>query len=237
MKFYTVCTLPHYHPNDVYVLRKQLLTFYGGDVELFVYTDRPQLFDDTVRVIEIRHSLCKRQWYKMDFFGPHIVSGDDPVIVMDLDWTFLDDVTDIIDMDISRDDFAAIERWWRKEECRLSINGGMYKFYPGTCIHVFNTFYSNPSFWQTMYFGPNNIKGEQNFVSDIVPITHNIKFFPGKKIGRYSSDPSDNIGYDAFYHQRFNERMMIEGNFNQQLALLHVRPSSFENRANLHTYR
>lgn len=227
MKFYTVCTLPHYHPKDVYALHKQLLTFYDGEVELFVYTDRPLEFNNTVNVFEIKHNRCKRQWYKIDFLGPHIVTGDEPVIVTDLDWTFLDDVTSIIDIDTKANEFTTIDRWWRKDSCKLNINGGMYKFHPGTCMRAYNTFYSNPEFWQTTYFGPNNIKGEQNFIADIIPITHNITFFPGKKIGRYSSDPYDNIGYATYYHQRFNEPMVADGDFNRELALLHVRPSSF----------
>lgn len=235
MKFYTVCTLPHYHPEDVYMLRKQLLLFYDGEVELFVYTDRPALFNDTVNVIAIDHHRCKRQWYKMDFFGPHIVKGSEPVIVTDLDWTIIDDVTSIIDVPIDRDEFVAIDRWWRKDTCKLTLNGGMYKFFPNTCLHAYNTFYSNPEFWQTTYFGPNNIKGEQNFVADIIPISHNVTYFPGKKIGRYSSDPADNVGYARYYHLRFNEPMMVQGRFNRQLALLHARPSSFGNLANHHT--
>lgn len=223
MKFYTVCTLPHYHPKDVYRLKSQLKMFYDGDVELFVYTDRPADFDTSVNVIEIRHNLCQRQWYKVDFYKPGFIDGNDPVIVTDLDWLVLDDITDIIDTPINVDEFVAVERWWRRHDCTLDINGGMYKFVPNTLAHAYNVFYSNPRFWQTMYFGPNKIEGEQNFVADVVSLTHKIKLFPGKKIYRHSIYPQTNVEYAERYKEKFKTLPVLDGKFNQQLALVHGR--------------
>lgn len=224
MKFYTVCTLPHYFPADVYKLKQQLVIFYGGKVELYVYTDRPHLFDSSVNVIAIDHDICKRQWYKVDFLGD-MVAGDEPIIVMDLDWVLFDDITDIIDAPIERNEFRTVERWWRDKSCDLSVNGGMYKFFPGTCKRTYTTFYSNPSFWQTTYFGPKRIEGEQNFVADNISLTHKITHFPGKKIGRWSSDRIRNETYMMCYERDFSEPLITDGKFNPQIALLHARLS------------
>ena len=226
MKFYTVCTLPHYFPDDVYKLKRQLVVYYGGTVDLYVYTDRPHLFDDSVNTIPISHNLCQRQWYKVDFLGDNITTGDDPIIILDLDCTIFDDVTDVIDTPIERNEFRTVERWWRNKDTDiLTVNGGMYKFYPGTCKRAYNTFYSNPRFWQTTYFGPNRIEGEQNFVADVIALTHNITHFPGKKIGRWSSDRIRNETYMECYERDFSEPLITDGKFNSQIALLHARLS------------
>lgn len=225
MRFYTVCTLPHYFPEDVYRLHEQLRIYYDGDVDMFVYTDRPSSFNNTVNVIEIDHDLCKRQWYKIDFFKPGFIDTTDPVIVTDLDWLLLDDVTEIIDMPVQTKQFAAVERWWRSPSCGLTINGGLYKFYPNTMERAYNTFYSNPQFWQTVYFGPNKIEGEQNFVSDVVSLTHDIIHFPGKKIGRHIDDPDALYTYNLHYQENYGAPMIANGAFNPQLALVHGRLS------------
>lgn len=225
MKFYTVCTLPHYFPEDVYKLHKQLQLFYEGKVELFVYTDRPDEFNQSVNVIKIQHNLCQRQWYKVDFFKPGFIDVDEPVIVTDLDWLILDDITEIIDTAVSPDEFITIERWWRENTCKLKVNGGMYKFFPKTMKKTYDVFYSNPKFWQEVYFGPQKIEGEQNFVADVVSLTHKIKHFPSEKIYRYTADASLSEQYAKWYEQKFNASPMINGRFNRQLALVHGRLS------------
>lgn len=224
MKFYTVCTLPHYHPEDVYRLKQQLDLFYDGVVDMYVYTDRPEAFNDSVNVVAITHNKCVRQWYKVDFFGYDIVTGNEPVIVIDLDWVILDDVTDIIDMPITRNQFAAVERWWRQPTDKVKLNGGMYKFYPGTCIQTYNTFHAAADMWQERYYGPRRIKGEQNFVYDIVSRSHEIVFFPGERIGRYRKnyEPGMEVYCDC-YREKYNLEYFSNNTFNPQIALIHGR--------------
>lgn len=224
MKFYTVCTLPHYFPSDVYQLKRQLQLYYDGEVEMFVYTDRPSEFDNSVNVIDITHNKCVRQWYKIDFFGQDIVSGDDPIIVTDLDWIIRGDITDIIDMPITRSQFAAVERWWREPSDALKLNGGLYKFYPGTCIRSYNIFYSNPKFWQTAYYGPTKIAGEQDFTMDTLSLTHDIVYFPGESIGRYRSNNREAMeAYSKIYQSKYSNRYIVNGDFNSQVVMVHGR--------------
>lgn len=223
MRFYTVCTLPHYFPKDVYKLHQQLQLFYRGRVEMYVYTDRPEEFDNSVNVIKIQHSLCQRQWYKVDFFRPGFITTDEPVIVMDLDWIILNDITGIVNQPIIPTQFATVHGWWRTSARRLKINGGMYKFFPNTLGKAYNIFYSNPQFWQRTYFGVNKIQGEQDFVTDVVPLTHEIVLFPSHKICRSSQHHSTNTRYAETYQLLFGEPLIDKDVINKRVALLHGR--------------
>lgn len=206
MKFFTVCTLPNYHPEDVIRLHKQLCMFYDGTVEMFCYTDRPELIPSPIHSIPITHTICERQWYKIDFFGPMLDYINEPVVVMDLDWTLVDDITSLVDMSMEPDEFIAIDRWWRPEDDKLEINGGMYKFIPSTCRSIYKRFYDDPSFWQSYYKHPDDISpviGEQNFVFEFASRTHKIRFFPGYATARRMSKQSNEEEILEFYGDRY----------------------------------
>lgn len=228
MKIYTVCTLPKFHPNHVYRLHKQLSMNYTGDIEMFVYTDRPELFNDTVCVIPIQHSLCERQWYKIDFFGPDIVSGNEPVIVMDLDWTILKNIDHIIDTQVGPNEFISYERWWRSPNNNVSLCGGFYKFNPNECHKIWETFYTDPLHWQSKYKNPNHpfsVQGEQNFVWEHASTYMKVVTLVGYKFGRTMNLEQGNEEllriYDERYFNKYNIPYRINGSWNPKILMVH----------------
>jgi hypothetical protein len=229
MKFYTVCTLPHYHPFHVYRLKKQLQCFYDGDVELYCYTDRPAEFDadENINIIPITHTLCERQWYKIDFMGEGFVEGEDPIIAMDLDWTILSDITDMIDTPITPKQIIAIDRWWRTNPDSCDINGGMFKYYPHACRDIHEIFYSKPHFWQNAYRDledPSKVNGEQAFMRIHGSKSHEIIKFPGIRIGRLMVDsPEVNSMYADMYCKLFDQPYYTLGNnINPNIHMMHT---------------
>lgn len=226
MKFFCVCTRPLYGPEHVYSLYKQLRVFYSGTVEMYVYTDRPELFNDTVNVIPINHTLCERQWYKMDFMGPMNDHLDEPIIVMDIDMTIISCVDDIIDIPLKQNEFYAIERWWRAWNSDMNINGGMYKYYPKTCRSAYDDFYKDPSMWQNNYrkYSPKDkVTGEQRYVWESINKTHTIKTFPGQSIIRYRKDmPDVQSDYGKIYCNTFNlPYMRLNGSYHPCISIIH----------------
>lgn len=223
MKFYTVCTLPHYHPHHVYRLLQQLQIFYDGPVEMFVYTDRPSEFDSRVVALPIQHNKSVRQWYKIDFFGLDLIPPGEQIIVMDLDWTILDDITDIVDMPVLPSQFAAVDRWWRSNENAIAINGGMYKFTTGTCSDMFNLYHTDPHYWQNVYRGDSVVGGEQDFVFIHSQKTHKLMTFPGHTMGRLRPD---NYWGNLYIKQRYVDRFNMpyidsRGQYNSHIKMVH----------------
>jgi len=225
MKFFCVCTAPKYGPEHVYTLYQQLRVFYSGDVDMSVYTDRPHLFDNTLNVIPITHDRCERQWYKMDFMGPMNNHLEEPIIVMDIDMTIISCVDDIVDIPTDRNDFYAISRWWRSPHDKLTINGGMYKYYPSTCTAAYDQFYANPTAWQSKYRCPASglVHGEQLCVWELLSATHNIKTFPGQSIVRYRKDMPDVMeDYNNQYCKTFNlPYMRRNGSYHPNVSIIH----------------
>lgn len=228
MKFYTVCTLPHYHPFHVYRLRKQLRCFYDGDVELYCYTDRPTEFNpnEGINVIPITHNLSERQWYKIDFMGEGFVEGEDAIIVMDLDWTIISDITELIDTPINHNQILAVDRWWRGRPDSCDINGGMFKYYPHTCSNLHQLYYSDPHYWQNAYrdsLDPTKVNGEQAFMWIHGSVSHEMIKFPGKSIARLTANsPQTDASYGVKYCDIFNEPYYIKGtNINPNICMIH----------------
>lgn len=225
MNFYTVCTLPNYDASHVSRLQAQLINHYDGDVILHCYTDRPQSMPASVNAIPIpEDTMCQRQWNKIDFFGP-MLTGDEPVIVMDLDWTILGNITNIIDTEISSNEFIAVDRWWIKYS-NVKINGGMYKFYPGTPCYLHDVFYIDPLYWQEKYIKEGSadppINGEQNFVYEHITKTLRLKTFPGENISRYPQDPHVKRLYEEKYEECFGLPLYVNGKLNPAITMVHA---------------
>lgn len=224
MKFFAVCTLPHYGSKHVYKMLDQLQQYYSGTVELNIYTDRPHLLDDRVNIIPIEHSLCERQWYKVDFMGPMNSDIDEPIIVMDLDLTFLRNIDHIVDIPINPSEFFAIERWWRAPGQQMNINGGMYKYYPSTCHHAFMSFYEKPQFWQNNYrqYSRNPVTGEQYFMFDHMTKTHMIRTFPGPAFVPVRPNKDTVPVYLRMYTECFGRPFLQDdGSYDQDVCVLH----------------
>lgn len=223
MKFFTVCTRPHYGPADVERLLEQLHQHYTGDIDFFVYTDRPKEFNFT-NAIPIEHTLCERQWYKVDFAGYMNADIDEPIIVMDVDLSFIRNIDHIIDMPVDRKQFSAIERWWRRPGQPMNINGGMYKYYPSSCEFIFNKFYKNPQVWQNSYrqYSKNPVTGEQYFMWEAAREQLEIVTFPPESVLRLrEGDTHQSSVYADLYKDLFNIPLFVDHRYNERVCILH----------------
>lgn len=231
MNIYTVATNPKYNHWHVNRFLEQLGKYYTAPFKLFCYTDTPHNISHDVEVVDIpkRTPHIHRQWNKIDFFGASFMPHGQPVIVADLDWTFLRDITDIIETPISSGEFIGIRRWWYKPSDTLyTINGGMYKFISGELNHIYDVFHDNPNYWQTHYVRIGKaqppINGEQNFVKERAEKTHKIKYFePFDEIGRYPADKSHLEEYNVCYNLRSNHHdwFFLDGEFNPRIRMVH----------------
>jgi hypothetical protein len=230
MKFFTVCTLPKFHPHHVYKLLAQLHMFYTGPIEFYVYTDRPEEFDDRVIAIPINHNKCVRQWYKIDFFGPDIVPDvNEPVVVIDVSWSIIKNIDHLIDTPVPYDSFLSISRWWRASDDPLPISGGFYKFTPASCYYMWETFYKDPDHWQQKYKNPDHpfsVQGEQDFVFEHASMKHKMVVAAGYKFARIMTQMGDEQykftldSYGARYQQLFGEPYQIDGQWNDRIIMV-----------------
>lgn len=231
MKFFTVCTLPRFHPHHVYRLLAQLHMFYTGPIEFYVYTDRPDEFDSRVIAIPIKHNKCVRQWYKIDFFGPDIVPNiNEPIIVMDLDWSVVKNIDAIIDIAIAPNTFIATPRWWRDDDDPLPMSGGLYKFTPAGCHYMWECFYKTPDYWQQKYKNPDHpfsVQGEQDFVYEHASEKHKMVMMPGNKFARIArrlDKEHENMMFTKYsdtYNRLYGGPYMVNGTWNDQIAMIH----------------
>lgn len=230
MKFFTVCTLPKFHPHHVHRLLSQLQRFYSGDIEFYCYTDRPDEFNSNVITIPIRHSKCIRQWYKIDFFGPDIVPDvNEPIIVMDVDWSIIRNIDHLIDVPIAQDEFISTPRWWREDDDPLPISGGFYKFIPASCKYMWDTFYENPEHWQEKYRNPDHIfsvQGEQDFVWEHASKAHKMITLPGYKFARVMNNLGPEVynqiieKYKVRYERIFGHSYNTNGEWNERILMV-----------------
>jgi hypothetical protein len=223
MKFFTVCTRPFYNHTHVVQLYNQLKVFYDGDVEFYCYTDQPDVMPDYIHTIPIMHTKSMRQWYKIDFFGKDIITTAEPVIVMDLDWVIVDDITDIIDTPVRPSEFITVDRWWRGDTDPCPINGGFYKFVPSSCHHLYEIYYTNPKKWQNEYRGEREIGGEQDFVFVHTRSTHTLKFLPSHAVVRWRPLHMENNDQIREQYQKMFGYPLINGDIlNPNIRMLHT---------------
>lgn len=231
MKIFTVATEPNYNYKQANRFLDQLYARYKNEFKLYCYTDNTQGFSkeiETIKIPQRKNIIVERQWNKIDFFSNNFVAPGEVILVSDLDWTFRDDVTDIIDTPVASKEFLAIKRWWLLPVTRYYINGGMYKFVSGELTHVHEEFYKNPSFWQQYYikkgFTQPPVNGEQNFVRDMVGKTHQIKFFePFDHIGRLPRDSHHFAEYNKSYMMRSESKdfYYMDNVLNPRVRMVH----------------
>lgn len=229
MKIFTVATKPFYNYTQANRLLEQFDKHYDGKIEMFCYTDVPcDPFDSRIDVIEIPHRRfdVERQWNKIDFFSNALVSPGEVILIADLDWTFLSNVTDIIDTPVQSGEFVGVNRWWFAPKKNL-LNGGMYKFISGELNHVYKNFYTSPLFWQSYFIHTGNalppVNGEQNFVEMQVQKTHKIKWFqPFDAIGRIPKDRQRLEEYNMCYITRTENKdfFYLDDMLNNKIRML-----------------
>lgn len=210
---YTVCTGPNYNASHGNRLLRELKKT-NLDFKLYCYSDLDG-FDSEIEVIPLIKDQDKRQWYKIDLFK---TIPDGLAMMMDLDWTFIQDPTDILNCKVEHGQFMAPYRWWTEYTGGYKINGGLYKFYAQEQRHIYEAFYSDPDKWMSYYINKGvaqpPVNGEQNFVED--HLAGEIVFFePWESIGRYPLDEwhfkEYNILYpeEYFYIDQFNPKIKM----------------------------
>ena len=236
MNIYTVCTPPKYNISHVKRLFNMLSIFYSHPFNLHCYYEKGMNIDCSLNIkfIEIPNKpyRCDAQWNKIDFFNPSFHPSNQPIIIMDLDWTFVRDITNLLDTPIQEDEFWAVERWWKHPNSPQMINGGMYKFYSWTGKKIYECFIERPLFWQSKYINPHRPPptGEQDFVFELVSLMYNkVCFFDGKQILRYvdtsllskSNDKAEWVNINYMYEKRFGQKCVINNQYNSNICMVH----------------
>lgn len=163
---------------------------YGPEYEDYINSKIPN-------VTWIREeTIGKHQWNKLI---PMSLDIDEPVCVIDIDVSFINNYMDMINYPIKPGQFIATESWWNdtwKKGYRLQ--GGFQKYYPKDCRYIYDKFVSNPEYWMEYYIknrttiGP--VNGEQYFVEDSVKEKLELITLPKAWFTRWVTDESINYG-------------------------------------------
>ena len=193
-------------------------TKYGPEYEQYIDSKIPN-------VTWIREEIIgKHQWNKLI---PMSLDIDEPVCVIDIDTSFINDYMDMIEYPIKRGQFIAAQGWWNdtwKDDYKLQ--GGFQKYYPKDCKYIYDKFVSDPEYWMEYYIknkttiGP--VNGEQYFVEDSVKEKLDLQFLPATWITRwehmshYDSEwlISANLKYPG-------EWLFLGGEFNPEVRMVH----------------
>ena len=152
---------------------------------------------------------------------------DEPVCVIDIDVSFINDYMDLFNYPIERGQFVATQSWYKDTEVEgYKLQGGFQKYYPKDCRYIYDKFVSDPDYWMEYYIkngttsGP--VNGEQYFVEDSVKEKLDLKFVPAEWMTRW-----ENLSYhdpewltDANIHYP-GEYLYLGGEFNPDVRLLH----------------
>jgi hypothetical protein len=169
-------------------------------------------------------TIGKHQWNKLI---PMSLDIDEPVCVIDIDVSFINDYMDLFNYPIERGQFVATQSWYKDTEVEgYKLQGGFQKYYPKDCKYIYDKFVSDPEYWMEYYIkngttcGP--VNGEQYFVEDSVKEKLDLKFVPAEWMTRW-----ENLSYhdsewltDANIHYP-GEYLYLGGEFNPDVRLLH----------------
>ena len=191
---------------------------YGPEYEDYINSKVPN-------VTWIREeTIGKHQWNKLI---PMSLDIDEPVCVIDIDVSFINDYMDLFNYPIERGQFVATQSWYKDTEVEgYKLQGGFQKYYPKDCKYIYDKFVSDPEYWMEYYIkngttcGP--VNGEQYFVEDSVKEKLDLKFVPAEWMTRW-----ENLSYhdpewltDANIHYP-GEYLYLGGEFNPDVRLLH----------------
>ena len=191
---------------------------YGPEYEDYINSKVPN-------VTWIREeTIGKHQWNKLI---PMSLDIDEPVCVIDIDVSFINDYMDLFNYPIERGQFVATQSWYKDTEVEgYKLQGGFQKYYPKDCKYIYDKFVSDPEYWMEYYIkngttcGP--VNGEQYFVEDSVKEKLDLRFVPAEWMTRW-----ENLSYhdpewlaDANTHYP-GEYLYLGGEFNPHVRLLH----------------
>ena len=177
----------------------------------------------------IRHEEAgvRLQWNKLRCF-----EGEKcPVIVIDIDLTFINDYHDLFSLPVERCEFLTTRNWWGQDNpvtMKYKIAGGFYKFWPEDTEYILDIFHEDPLRWQNYYIengttvGP--VNGEMNFVEDCVRgrIGNNplkMKFVPDAWHTKWKNEPTKEYMYRM--SKLYDNDYLWLGDFHPDIKLVH----------------
>ena len=200
---------------------------YGPEVEEYIDSKIPN-------VTWIREeTIGKHQWNKLI---PMSLDIDEPVVVIDIDMSFINDYMDVINYPIKRGEFVAAQSWWvDTTNSNYKLQGGFQKYYPKDCRYIYDKFMSNPEYWMEYYIkngtcdGP--INGEQYFVEDSVKEKLKLKFLPATWMTKWTRTAQ----YDNEWLLQANlhypgEWLFLGQEFHPDVRLIHFQLSNIPHR-------
>ena len=148
---------------------------------------------------------------------------DEPVCVIDIDMSFINDYMDVINYPIKRGEFVAAQSWWKDTDRGYKLQGGFQKYYPKDVKYIYDEFVSRPEYWME-YYPKKQITiegmGEQFFVEDMARQRLKIKHLPDTWVTRWEHQMTErlqlslNLGYPADW-------LHLGEEFADQLKLVH----------------
>ena len=177
----------------------------------------------------IRHEQAgvRLQWNKLRCF-----EGEKcPVIVIDIDLTFMNDYKKLFELPVERGEFLTTRNWWGQDNpvaTHYKIAGGFYKFWPEDTEYILDIFHEDPLRWQNHYIqngttvGP--VNGEMNFVEDCVRgrIGNNplkMKFVPDTWHTKWKNEPTKEYMYRM--SKQYDNDYLWLGDFHPDIKLVH----------------
>ena len=177
----------------------------------------------------IRHEEAgvRLQWNKLRCF-----EGEKcPVIVIDIDLTFMNNYQDLFSLPVERGEFLTTRNWWGQDNpvtMKYKIAGGFYKFWPEDTEYILDIFHEDPLRWQNYYIengttvGP--VNGEMNFVEDCVRgrIGNNplkMKFVPDAWHTKWKNEPTKEYMYRM--SKLYDNDYLWLGDFHPDIKLVH----------------
>ena len=214
-----------YSPDYVSKLYRGLKKYSTIPFEFICLSDTKDVEADIVLPYN-HHSDIKLHWHKLKFFSPQFAyqNPNDEIIIMDIDQVIVNNIDEMIGWPVSDNELVTYNSWWNNN---LPINGGWSKFKSGHTKILWDTFVSNPNFWQLHYYNKGDVHfkyyGEQNFVYDKCR-KNNIKItlMPPQWIGKYQNELKLKIEHNRMYSEKFNTDYMILGDdVDENLKIVH----------------
>ena len=154
-----------------------------------------------------------------------------PVILIDIDLTFMNDYQDLFSLPVERGEFLTTRNWWGQDNpvtMKYKIAGGFYKFWPEDTEYILDIFHEDPLRWQNYYIengttvGP--VNGEMNFVEDCVRgrIGNNplkMKFVPDAWHTKWKNEPTKEYMYRM--SKLYDNDYLWLGDFHPDIKLVH----------------
>ena len=222
-----ICTLyfeGKYTPDYVEKLHNGLKKYCSLPFEFICYSDNPNVKADVVIPLK-PHSDIKKHWYKLSYFSPLFANQkpNDDIIIMDIDQIIVNNIDDIIDYPVGKNELVSYNKWWGGKP---KLNGGFYKFKSGELKNFWSDFIKCPEVWQLNWYKTGVVHykyyGEQNFV-DWMCEKHNVKLtlMPSEWICKLTNNKKEDKENQLQYIKKFNKDYMVLDKPHDDIKIIH----------------